>query len=58
MQYWNRLPHGAAYTLLSPALTRLEADPFNEALSTLNNLFTALFLIEMLLKFSAWGIQQ
>jgi len=58
MGYWKRLPFGAAYQVGGQTIAKFESTPYNNGLDMVNNVFTGIFAIEMLLKFGAWGFKQ
>jgi hypothetical protein len=58
MYYWRRLPEGAAYKIESEEILKYQTSDYYNILELLNNIFTFIFLAEMLLKWGAWGFAQ
>jgi hypothetical protein len=57
MSAWTRLPDGAAYSAGAEFLVAIQQTNYQANLNLANNVFTFIFLAEMLLKWSAWGLR-
>ena len=58
IQFWRRLPEGAAFQVASDAINKYENTNYASSLNIINDIFTIIFLAEMLLKLCAWGSLQ
>jgi hypothetical protein len=58
IQFWRRLPEGAAYPLASPSIAKYQNTDYAISLNIINDIFTLIFLVELLLKLCAWGALQ
>eukprot|EP00613_Pedinella_sp_CCMP2098_P008916 CAMPEP_0171677750 /NCGR_PEP_ID=MMETSP0990-20121206/55239_1 /TAXON_ID=483369 /ORGANISM="non described non described, Strain CCMP2098" /LENGTH=580 /DNA_ID=CAMNT_0012264227 /DNA_START=113 /DNA_END=1852 /DNA_ORIENTATION=+ len=58
MYYWRRLPDGDLYDPTGQPMQDYQGTPYYQGLEFVNTIFTFLFLVEMLLKITAWGFKQ
>lgn len=56
--FWTRIPDGAAYAVNSIQIMKFENTNYAVNLSIANDVFTLIFLLEMIVKFCAWGFKQ